>query len=123
MNSENAISLTEWIDSRVLVRVPAGHYLPGSIRAVHENRDLIILVSCLEQVSLKSNVLQLDDGEEFRVSDALNDGSTIHIIADQAPSASMVLSCPNNSNKRMLGEKQDDGVCASSLRGKCLSNC
>ncbi|KAJ1353313.1 Protein CBR-gei-3 [Parelaphostrongylus tenuis] len=80
-NAEEAppppVNLLEWLGTRVLARVSSGGYQPGSIKNVHDNKDVVV---------------QFDDGQELRFDDVMNETNSNLIIADQAPSPSMIKS-------------------------------
>ncbi|KHK00004.1 hypothetical protein OESDEN_00066 [Oesophagostomum dentatum] len=69
------VNLHEWLGTRVLARVSSGGYQPGSIKNVHDNKDVVV---------------QFDDGQELRFDDVMNEANSNLIIADQAPSPSTI---------------------------------
>ncbi|VDM52251.1 unnamed protein product [Angiostrongylus costaricensis] len=86
------VNLLEWLGTRVLARVSSGGYQPGSIKNVHDNKDVVV---------------QFDDGQELRFDDVMNETNSNLIIADQAPSPSMV---------RVTSSECDSSVSRANLR-------
>lgn len=41
------VNLHEWLGTRVLARVSSGGYQPGSIKNVHDNKDVVVQVSLM----------------------------------------------------------------------------
>ncbi|KAK6033665.1 hypothetical protein OSTOST_00088, partial [Ostertagia ostertagi] len=76
-HTEEPVNLLEWLGTRVLARVSGGGYQPGSIKNVHDNKDVVV---------------QFDDGQELRYDDVMSESNSNLIIADQAPSPSLVKS-------------------------------
>ncbi|VDL73469.1 unnamed protein product [Nippostrongylus brasiliensis] len=72
-----SVSLVEWLGTRVLAQVAGGSYQPGSIKDVHDNKDVVV---------------QFDDGQELRFEDVMNESNSNLIISDQAPSPSLIRS-------------------------------
>ncbi|KAL6723175.1 hypothetical protein Aduo_018206 [Ancylostoma duodenale] len=90
------VNLHEWLGTRVLARVSSGGYQPGSIKNVHDNKDVVV---------------QFDDGQELRFDDVMSEANSNLIIADQAPSPSMIKSktmvcvrLPTDQNVYRTGE-------------------
>ncbi|KAK5982564.1 hypothetical protein GCK32_017760 [Trichostrongylus colubriformis] len=78
------VNLLEWLGTRVLARVSGGGYQPGSIKNVHDNKDVVV---------------QFDDGQEQRFDDVMNETNSNLIIADQAPTPSMVCLHVNSEDR------------------------
>ncbi|VDO54890.1 unnamed protein product [Haemonchus placei] len=47
------VNLLEWLGTRVLARVSGDAYQPGSIKNVHDNRDVVVQVGMMEVKSLE----------------------------------------------------------------------
>uniref|UniRef100_A0A7I4Z3Q5 DUF4819 domain-containing protein n=1 Tax=Haemonchus contortus TaxID=6289 RepID=A0A7I4Z3Q5_HAECO len=101
------VNLLEWLGTRVLARVSGDAYQPGSIKNVHDNRDVVV---------------QLDDGQELRFDDVVR--SKTMVCVRLPPDKSIyrtgvvvsISSSPTKYQVRVTSSDCDSSVSRANLR-------